>query len=122
MRHKISIALAAAVSSLLFVANPVWAAKKSLDKATVVAGTEADRDKSYPGWEGFQPFGEKQKEGGTGQPETGQQPQGEGQQPQPGMEQRQPEGEQGTGSPGGATGGDSGTEGGEGGSEDGQNQ
>lgn len=118
MRHKISIALAAALSSLLFVANPVWAAKKSLDEPIVVAGAEAERDKSYPGWEGFQPFGEKQKEGGTGQPETGQQPQGEGQQTTPAAEPRQPEGEQGTGRPGG----DSGTEGGEGGSEDGQNQ
>ncbi|HYE35453.1 hypothetical protein [Methylocaldum sp.] len=121
MHNKISIAVTAAVLSPLFIANPVWATQKSMDESIVIARAETEggskgqteRDKSYPGWEGLQPFEEKRKEGGTGQPGMGQQPQGEGQQGQPGMEQqRQQEGTQGTESPGGATGGDTGTEGG----------
>jgi len=122
MYSKISVALTAAVLSPLLSLNPAWAAQKSMERPTVAAADETGRDKSYPGWKGFQPFEGKRKEGGNGQPGTSPQPQGEGQpgqpatghQPQgegqPGMERQ--EGQPGTGSPGGATGGNTGTEGG----------
>jgi hypothetical protein len=125
MRIKVSIALIAVVLSPLYVGNLILAAQKSMDEPTVIAG--AERDRSYPGWEGFQPFEVKPKEGGTGQQEMGQQPQGqqgqpeemiqrpqsEGQPSQPQMEQHQPEGKQGVGSPGGNAGGGGGSEGGQ---------
>lgn len=97
MRSTFSIALWTAVSSMLLVCYPAWAARSSVTERTIVAG--AERDKSYPGWEGFQPFQKKPKEG-EARPDTGQPPKGERQpEPEPPkVEQpQQPEGEQGTG-------------------------
>lgn len=104
MRSTFSIALGAAVSSMLLVYYPAWAAQTPVTEQTIVA--EAERDKSYPGWEGFRPFQEKPKEG-EAQPSIDRPPEGERQpEPEPSKveEPQQPEGEQGTG-------GNSGTEG-----------
>jgi|GEM_PF-1448130 len=95
MRSTISIAMMAATLSPLFVVNPVWAVQQSMDGSIVIARAETEggskgqtgRDKSYPGWEGFQPFGEQRQQGGGKQPGMEQQRPGEGQQGQPGTEQ-----------------------------------
>ena len=103
MRIPFSIARAT-VSSMLLVYYPAWAARSSVTERTIVA--EAERDKSYPGWEGFQPYQGKPKEG-EAQPSIDRPPEGERQpEPEPSKveEPQQPEGEQGTG-------GNSGTEG-----------
>ncbi len=95
MRSTFSIALWTAVSGMSLVCCPAWAARSFVTEQTIVAG--AERDKSYPGWEGFQPFQEKPKEGKAG-PDMGQPPEGERQPEPPKAEQpQQPEGEQGTG-------------------------